>query len=214
MNQKTRLILAALVAGATFAQARKEIVHDADYYVLEAQHAEQWKVDDQAIDQKLAAFRETNDGKPPNILYILIDDMGFGDMGIPELNAIRGYKTPAINKFSVLFNGSHKSKFPLVLNEVSDWPVSPTCYFPDEGFSDVSVFRYRAGFARPRALDFVFFQARVRPPSTPVRSQSHWLLRRHWQSQHRGKSPVGSGNLFSLMTSFCGVPPSTGLLGC
>jgi arylsulfatase A-like enzyme len=26
--------------------------------------------------------------------------MGFGDMGIPELNAIRGYKTPHINKLS------------------------------------------------------------------------------------------------------------------
>ena len=29
----------------------------------------------------------------------MIDDMGFGDMGIPELNAIRGYSTPAINEF-------------------------------------------------------------------------------------------------------------------
>jgi arylsulfatase A-like enzyme len=34
------------------------------------------------------------------VLYILVDDMGFGDMGMPELNAIRGYKTPHINKLA------------------------------------------------------------------------------------------------------------------
>jgi arylsulfatase len=48
----------------------------------------------------LAEFREGNGGKPPNIIYLLIDDMGFGEMGIPELNAVRGYETPNINQFS------------------------------------------------------------------------------------------------------------------
>ena len=76
------------------------IVHDAEYYILEAQNGEKWVEDDKKIDAKLAEFRKQNGGKPPNIIYILIDDMGFGDMGIPELNAIRGYKTPAINKFA------------------------------------------------------------------------------------------------------------------
>ncbi|TDJ69157.1 MAG: sulfatase, partial [Proteobacteria bacterium] len=47
-----------------------------------------------------AKFRKKNGGKPPNILYILIDDIGFGDLGIPELNAVRGYKTPNINKLA------------------------------------------------------------------------------------------------------------------
>jgi arylsulfatase len=91
--------LAGLMLMASFASA-KDIIHDADYYVLEAQHGEQWAKDDEAVEKKLAAFRKTNGGKPPNILYILIDDIGFGDMGIPELNAIRGYKTPNINKLA------------------------------------------------------------------------------------------------------------------
>jgi arylsulfatase len=80
--------------------AAKEIIHDADYYVLEAQHKDQWAQDDKTVDQKLAEFRKNNGGKSPNILYILIDDIGFGDLGIPELNAIRGYKTPHINKLA------------------------------------------------------------------------------------------------------------------
>lgn len=91
--------LLALV-GTGGAWAQEPIAHDAEYYVLEAQHGEQWAADDKTVDTKLAEFREKNGGKPPNIINILIDDIGFGDLGIPELNAIRGYKTPAINQFA------------------------------------------------------------------------------------------------------------------
>ena len=77
-----------------------DIVHDSEYYILEAQNAERWAADDKAVDEKLAAFRQRNGGKAPNLLYILVDDIGFGDLGIPELNAIRGYKTSSINKLA------------------------------------------------------------------------------------------------------------------
>ncbi len=76
------------------------IIHDAEYYILEAQNAEQWAADNAEVDQLLEEFRNSNDGKPPNIINILIDDIGFGDLGIPELNAVRGYSTPHINAFS------------------------------------------------------------------------------------------------------------------
>ena len=91
------LLLAIYAPQAVSGQA---IVHDSEYYVLEAQNGEKWAADDKVVDAKLAAFRAKNGGKPPNILYILIDDIGFGDLGIPELNAIRGYKTPNINEFA------------------------------------------------------------------------------------------------------------------
>ena len=55
------------------------IPHDAEYYILESQLAEQWAKDDAAVDDKLAQFRQSNGGKPPNVLYVLIDDLGFGD---------------------------------------------------------------------------------------------------------------------------------------
>ncbi len=77
-----------------------DIAHDAEHYVLEEQKAAEWAEDDAAVDEKLAEFRTANEGKPPNILYILIDDMGFGDMGLPELNALRGYSTPNINRLA------------------------------------------------------------------------------------------------------------------
>lgn len=76
------------------------IIHDAEYYILLEEYSEQWTEDDAAVDAALAAFVERNNGKPPNIVSILIDDLGFGDMGIPELNAVRGYETPNINAFS------------------------------------------------------------------------------------------------------------------
>jgi arylsulfatase len=93
------LAVLLLVTWAATVQA-EEIIHDAEYYILEAQNGEKWAADDKIVDQKLAEFTKKNGGKPPNILYILIDDIGFGDLGSPELNAIRGYKTPNINKIA------------------------------------------------------------------------------------------------------------------
>ena len=92
----------SLLAGLLIAPlaTAADIVHDAEYYVLENQNGERWAKDDKAVDDMLADFRRRNGGKPPNIFYILIDDMGFGDMGIPELNSIRGYETPSMNQFA------------------------------------------------------------------------------------------------------------------
>ncbi len=99
---KKRIGLSALIClAANVATAQNApIIHDAEYYILEAQNAEQWAADNAEVDQLLEDFRATNEGKPPNILNILIDDIGFGDLGIPELNAVRGYSTPNINDFS------------------------------------------------------------------------------------------------------------------
>ena len=91
--------IALLLLMSSWAQANN-IIHDSDYYVLKAQNEENWEVDDRDVDEALASFRSSNGDKPPNILYILIDDMGFGDMGIPELNSIRGYRTPSVNKLA------------------------------------------------------------------------------------------------------------------
>ena len=90
----------ALLAATSASASDAPIIHDAEYYILQAQLAEQWAQDNAAVDQALAEFRERNNGRPPNIISVLVDDMGFGDMGIPELNAVRGYETPNLNAFS------------------------------------------------------------------------------------------------------------------
>lgn len=85
-----------LAAGAAFGG---DIVHDAEYYILEAQNGEAWAVEDTELDQKLAELREKH-GTPPNIIYILWDDMAFGDAGIPAINKIRGFDTPSCNRMA------------------------------------------------------------------------------------------------------------------
>ena len=95
------LVLATIALTVASSQVlAADIVHDAEYYISEAQNGEKWAADDKLVDEKIAAFRNKNGGKPPNIFYILIDDIGFGDLGSETLNSIRGYKTPAINEFA------------------------------------------------------------------------------------------------------------------
>jgi len=79
-----------------FASAQ-EIIHDAEYAIIAAQNGEAWAADDKVIDEKLAEIRANNRGKPLNIVYILLDDLGFGEIGMGNLSVIRGYKTPNIS---------------------------------------------------------------------------------------------------------------------
>lgn len=92
-------LLAALASG-TSALAAKPIVHDGEYYFLEAQYKDVWQKENQEIDAKLAELREKNGGKRPNILYVLIDDVSFGQMGKPDLSDVMGVQTPRISQFA------------------------------------------------------------------------------------------------------------------
>jgi arylsulfatase A-like enzyme len=77
----------------------KDIVHDAEYYILESQNGERWAAEDEELDQRLAAL-EKKFGTPPNIIHIMWDDTPFGDVGIPAIQKVRGYETPNINKLA------------------------------------------------------------------------------------------------------------------
>jgi arylsulfatase len=100
MNLPTHILLAVtLLAFGNFAHAR-DLVHDGEYNFLEAQHADAWAEEDRMVDQRLAELRENNGGKRPNIVYVLIDDVSFGQMGKPAMNDVMGVQTPRINTFA------------------------------------------------------------------------------------------------------------------
>ncbi len=79
--------------------AQDEVVHDAEYYILEAQNGDRWAVEDGELDARLAELRETY-GQPPNIVYILWDDMTYGAVGVPAIQKNLGYTTPNINRLA------------------------------------------------------------------------------------------------------------------
>ena len=94
----TSWLLVTLVLAAANAVA-KDIVHDAEYYILKAQNGERWRAEDSSLEQKLAELREKF-GRPPNIIHIMWDDTPFGDVGIPAVQKVRGYETPNLNQMA------------------------------------------------------------------------------------------------------------------
>jgi arylsulfatase A-like enzyme len=91
------LVVLAVFAGAPLMAA--DIVHDAEHYILKAQHGDEWAAQDVEIQAKLKVLREKH-GTPPNIIHIMWDDSPVGELGIPHLQKNRGFETPNINKFA------------------------------------------------------------------------------------------------------------------
>jgi arylsulfatase A-like enzyme len=75
------------------------IVHDSEYYILEAQHGEKWALEDQGLEAKLAELKQKH-GTAPNIIHVMWDDTPVGDVGIPALQKVRGYETPHMNRIA------------------------------------------------------------------------------------------------------------------
>ena len=98
--KKITILIAFFCFNTLIINAQNPIQHDAEHYILLSQHQDKWEAEDKDIDKKLKKLYKENDGKKPNIIYILIDDVGFGEFGNPLLNKVRGYETPSINKFA------------------------------------------------------------------------------------------------------------------
>ena len=98
--KKFLTLMAVYVLTAPALAQQKPIVRDGEYRFLEAQFGERWTQQDARIDARLAEIRKAHGGQPPNILYILIDDVSFGQMGSRKLNYVTGIDTPSINEFA------------------------------------------------------------------------------------------------------------------
>lgn len=97
-NVKITVVVGIFLLGIISVKAQ-EIIHDAEYYILEAQHGETWDKEDKGLDKRLAEL-EKKHGTPPNIIYVLWDDIAFGDIGIPAIQSVRGFETPELNKLA------------------------------------------------------------------------------------------------------------------
>ena len=96
------IYVAAGFSGNAFAQQ-----FDAPYYEFERLHGDRWAIEDNAIDAKLSALEEKY-GKKPNIIYILTDDIGHGELGVQGGGEARGAPTPQLDRMAhegLMLNG-------------------------------------------------------------------------------------------------------------
>ena len=80
MKTYTKGIMAVAIFMIAFPIQIQAAQLDAPYYDLEKRNRDAWAQQDKQIDDKLAAL-EKKFGKKPNIIYILADDVGWGEMG-------------------------------------------------------------------------------------------------------------------------------------
>ena len=99
MKTFTIAILAAAMFMVAFPLQITAAQFDAPYYALEQRHKAEWDKQDKQIDEKLDAL-EKKFGKKPNIIYILTDDIGWGELGWQGGGKHRGTPTPTLDKMA------------------------------------------------------------------------------------------------------------------
>lgn len=104
------LALAGTSLGVSAAQ------FDAEYYELEKLYGDQWLEDDKQVQAKLAEL-EKRFGKKPNIIKILVDDVGYTELGVYGGGKLRGAPTPNLDKMA-----NQGMKFLQYYSEVSCTP--------------------------------------------------------------------------------------------
>jgi arylsulfatase len=72
---------------------------DGPHLAFKERNAQAWADQDKDIDAKLAAL-EQRTGKKPNIIYILTDDIGWGELGWQGGGKHRGTPSPALDKMA------------------------------------------------------------------------------------------------------------------
>jgi arylsulfatase len=73
---------------------------DAPFLAYQEKNKAKWAQEDTVINEKLTAL-EQRFGKKPNIIYILADDVGFGEMGWQGGGKHRGTPTPELDKMAL-----------------------------------------------------------------------------------------------------------------
>jgi arylsulfatase len=77
----------------------RAIQPDAPFLEAQNKNKQKWAEEDQQIEQKLSALK-ARFGKRPNIIYILADDVGWGELGWQGGGKHRGTPTPELDKMA------------------------------------------------------------------------------------------------------------------
>jgi arylsulfatase len=102
LKTETRRFAAACLAASiltTMSLNTSAVQVDGPHSTHAERNAAQWATEDQQITEKLSAL-EKRFGKKPNIVYILADDVGWGEMGWQGGGKHRGTPTPELDKMA------------------------------------------------------------------------------------------------------------------
>ena len=89
-----------LFATLFWSQEKSQAIQsDASWLELAEKNKAKWNDEDEQIDKKLALL-ENRFGKKPNIIYILADDVGWGELGWQGGGKHRGTPTPELDKMA------------------------------------------------------------------------------------------------------------------
>ena len=89
----------ALFVSLAFSHSAVAIEPDGPHLQFKERNAAAWAEQDKEIDAKLAALEERT-GKKPNIVYILTDDVGWGELGWQGGGKHRGTPTPTLDQMA------------------------------------------------------------------------------------------------------------------
>lgn len=77
----------------------QEIIHDPELSTMGEIVGDKWKTNEGAVQKKLGAL-EKEHGKKLNIISILVDDVGYTELGVYGSGKLRGARTPNLDKMA------------------------------------------------------------------------------------------------------------------
>ena len=77
----------------------ENIIHDPEYHAMEQVMGEKWEANDKIVQERLAAL-EKKYGKKPNIISVLVDDVGYSELGVYGGGKLRGAPTPNLDQMA------------------------------------------------------------------------------------------------------------------
>ena len=100
-RRSTTLFAATLVLAmfAISSHSAWALQPDAPFLVFQQKNQAKWVEDDKNVEQKLAALRQRF-GKRPNIIYVLADDVGWGELGAYLGGKVRGTPSPTLDQMA------------------------------------------------------------------------------------------------------------------